>query len=149
MKLIPFLMLFLLLGKGCKDETPNIKNAEITYTAHSRGFYREVVVKDKRVVVMNHAHSGSNSQSVNSTSEPIDDETWKAMKTAFADLSPEDMETLKAPSNKRMYDGAAIAKLKVVYKGKTYESIDFDHGTPPAEIEKMTDLMAGFVNREE
>jgi hypothetical protein len=47
------------------------------------------------------------------------------------------VETLKAPSEKRFHDGAAMANLKIVHKEKTYQSKTFDHGTPPKEIEKL------------
>jgi hypothetical protein len=40
------------------------------------------------------------------------------------------------PSEKRFHDGAAIANLKVTYKGKTYETTDF-HGFPPKEIQQF------------
>ena len=47
------------------------------------------------------------------------------------------LATFKDPTQKRFYDGAAIANLKVTYKEKEYQSLDFDHGAPPVEIEKI------------
>lgn len=142
MKIIPFVVLLVLIGRGCKDEVADINQATLKYQVHSRGFYRDVLVANKEVSV-----SGLNG--VNLKTETIDDATWKAFQKAFADLNAEEMHHLKAPSNQRLYDGAAIAKLGVTYKGKSFESIDFDHGTPPAEIEKLVNLMAAYVNREE
>lgn len=142
MKIIPLFVLLVLIGRGCKDEAADVNQATLKYQVHSRGFYRDVLVADKKVSV-----SGLNG--VNLKQENIDDVTWKDFQKAFADLNAEDMQNLKAPSNQRLYDGAAIAKLEVTYKGKTFESIDFDHGTPPAEIEKLVNLMAAYVNREE
>lgn len=142
MKLIPILILVIALSKGCKEETAQLDKATITYSAHSRGFYRDVLIKDKKVTV-----TSAKGKAV--YSDKIDEASWKAMQTAFADITPEDLQNLKAPSNQRFYDGAAIAKLIVEYNGKTYESIDFDHGTPPAEISRLVNLLAVYVTRDE
>lgn len=142
MKLIPILLFVIALSKGCKEETADLNQATITYSAHSRGFYRDVLIKDKNVTV-----TGAKGKEV--YTDKIEDADWKAMRTAFADITPEDLQNLKAPTNQRFYDGAAIAKLIVEYKGKTYESIDFDHGTPPAEISRFVNLLAVYVTRDE
>jgi hypothetical protein len=56
---------------------------------------------------------------------------------AFQEVDLEEIPNLKAPTEKRFYDGAAIANINIIYKGKTYESNGFDHGNPPLEIEKL------------
>jgi hypothetical protein len=50
-------------------------------------------------------------------------------------LDLEKLSTYEGPTQKRLYDGAAIANLKVTYKEKQYNSASFDHGNPPVEIE--------------
>jgi hypothetical protein len=45
------------------------------------------------------------------------------------------LKDLKIPTEKRFYDGAAIANLKIIYKGVN-ETPSFDHGSPPYEIKK-------------
>jgi hypothetical protein len=55
------------------------------------------------------------------------------------------LSQLKAPTEKRLFDGAAIANLKITKQGKTFESQSFDHGYPPAEIEKVVNKMLSFV----
>jgi hypothetical protein len=62
---------------------------------------------------------------------------WKKIVEAFQEVDLEEIPNLKAPTEKRFYDGAAIANIKIIYKGKTYESNGFDHGNPPLEIEKL------------
>ena len=49
----------------------------------------------------------------------------------------ENMPLLEAPSQKRFFDGAAIAKLKVTFDGKTYETPSFDHGNPHPDITNL------------
>jgi hypothetical protein len=44
-----------------------------------------------------------------------------------------------------LFDGAASANLKITKQGKTAESPSFDHGYPPAAIEKIVNKMLSFV----
>ena len=56
----------------------------------------------------------------------------------------EKVPTLKDPTQKRFYDGAAIANLKIRYKNKDYQTSDFDHGFPPVEIEKVVNKIVAM-----
>ena len=56
------------------------------------------------------------------------------------------LATFKDPTQKRFYDGAAIANLKVSYKEKEYQTLDFDHGVPPVEIEKIVNKIVLLGN---
>lgn len=62
---------------------------------------------------------------------------WNSLLDLLSKVDAEKIKDLKAPSEKRFYDGAMIAGLKVIYKDKTYESASFDHGNPPAEIKDL------------
>ena len=62
---------------------------------------------------------------------------WKKIIDAFQEVDLEGIAALKSPTEKRFYDGAAIANIKITYQGKTYESQAFDHGNPPVEIGKL------------
>jgi hypothetical protein len=37
------------------------------------------------------------------------------------------LSKLKAPTEKRFYDGAAIANLKITFKDKTYETVSIGY----------------------
>ena len=52
-------------------------------------------------------------------------------------INLDELANYKDPTQKRFYDGAAIANLKVMYKDKEYRTTDFDNGFPPVEIEKL------------
>ncbi|MDK2771345.1 MAG: hypothetical protein KYX68_03820, partial [Flavobacterium sp.] len=54
-------------------------------------------------------------------------------------VDKEGLQNLKAPTEKRFYDGAAIAHFRVIEGDKTYESCAFDGGFPPAEIKEIVD----------
>jgi hypothetical protein len=144
MKATILMMLLIFFGKGCNDETAqDIKTAVIEYTANTRGYYRKITVKDEKVYVS--AERGEKGLGKQVT---ISDADRKALIDAFQEVNLDDLPGLKAPSEKRFYDGAAIANLKITYKEKTYETQAFDHGNPPAEIEKLVTKMVSFVKEE-
>jgi len=58
------------------------------------------------------------------------------------------LSTFKDPTQKRFYDGAPIANMKVTYKDKEYQALDFDHGFPPIEIEKLVNKIVLLGKKE-
>ena len=52
---------------------------------------------------------------------------------------------LKSPTKERFHDGAAIAKLTITIKGKSYQTPDFDHGVPPVEIQKFIETINSLI----
>ena len=132
MKAITLMLLTLFLGKGCNDTQNDINNAVIQYAADSRGFHL-------KIIITNHVATISQGRSPENKAEQvkISDADWNELVAGFAKINLEDLSKYKDPSQKRYYDGAAAASLKVRYQEKNYESKDFDHGNPPAEIEKL------------
>lgn len=135
MKLLSILFVSIFLGKGCgSEQQQDIKTAEVMYYANTRGFYQRITIKDQTMAVSNERGDK------NVSSKKISDADWKVLVAEFAKLKLDELPNLKSPTEKRFYDGAAIAELKITYKGQTHLSSAFDHGTPPAEI-------ATFVNK--
>ena len=144
MKLFTVLLLSILLGKSCSSQTKNdLKNAILEYTANTRGFYQKISVKDQMVTV-----SKDRSGKDEPVATKISDADWKELVGYFETINLDGLSSLKAPTEKRFYDGAAIANLKVIYKDKTYETAAFDHGYPPAEIKKIVDKINSFAKKE-
>jgi hypothetical protein len=67
----------------------------------------------------------------------------------FNKVDLENLPNLKPPTQKRLYDGAAIAELKITFKGKTFETKSFDHGNPPMEIQKVVEIVNSLFKAEE
>jgi hypothetical protein len=133
MKIISMILLALFLGRSCDNEQKHdIKSAVIEYSAVTRGFFQKIVIKNQTVSVYKDSKSEDKF-----TTEKISDADWKFMIKEFQEIDLDDLEQLKAPSEKRFYDGAAIGTLVVTYKDKTYNSASFDHGTPPIEIARL------------
>lgn len=144
MKILSLLFLTIFLGKGCENvKAQDVETAVIEYTANTRGFYQKIVVKNKMVTV---------SKDRNGNDKPvatkISDADWNELVNYFKKVKLDSLAKLKAPTEKRFYDGAAIANLKITYKDKTYETESFDHGFPPKEIKKLVNKINSFVKKE-
>lgn len=143
MKLFAMILLSLFLGKSCDSQNKNdMKTAILEYTANTRGFYQKINVQNQFVSV------SKNRQEVEMPrGKKISDADWKELIGYFEAIELENLATLKAPTEKRFYDGAAIANLKITIGDKTYESASFDHGFPPAEIKKLVDKINSFAKK--
>ncbi len=111
---------------------------QMEYSALSRGVYKKIVVQNKTVSVIN----GRDAQPVE---KKISDAKWKQIVTEFSKIKLESIPTLKAPTEKRFYDGAAIGNLTIIQNQKTYQTQGFDNGFPPKEIEKLVNLLTDFA----
>ena len=143
MKILSLLLLTLMLGKNCQDQNNiDLSTAKVEYTANSRGFYNNIVVGNKTISFVN-TRDGKH------VSSPITDEQWNALINEFKKVDLEEIPNLKAPTQKRFYDGAAMANLKVTYKGKIYESQTFDNGFPPGKIKNLVNTIVSFSKEKE
>ena len=79
----------------------------------------------------------------------ISDTDWAELVKAFGKINLDEIPKLKDPTQKRFYDGAAIANLKIKSQDKEYETTDFDHGHPPAEIEKLVNKIVALAKEKE
>ncbi|MDY0989177.1 hypothetical protein SOM12_17225 [Flavobacterium sp. CFBP9031] len=138
MRILSLLLLTLFIATGCcSQKKTDMKSTQIEYSAHSRGYFKVITVQDKTVSLIKER----NAEAVSSN---IDDAKWNKIVDAFSKVNLEGLSTLKAPTDKRTYDGAAIGNLKIVKDGKTYETPGFDNGFPPKEIEKLVNLLVDF-----
>jgi heat shock protein HslJ len=97
------------------------------YSAHSKGIYNHIVINQKNISV-------ENKRDTTPIIKLCSEANWDILLKALKPVDIENIPNLKAPSEKRFYDGAAIANLKIIYNGETYETPSFDHGNPPIEI---------------
>jgi hypothetical protein len=133
MKLLSILLLTVVLSKGCtEDQKQTMESSTIEYTATTRGFNQKIIVNNKTFKLTRNLR-GKDTLIQNT----ISDKDWNDLVLAFQDINLDELQNLKSPTEKRFYDGAAIANLKIIHKDKSYESNSFDHGFPPQEIEKL------------
>jgi hypothetical protein len=144
MKILSLLFLTIFLGKGCDSaKAQDIQSAVIEYTANTRGFYQKITVKDQMVTV-----SKDRDGNDKPVATKISDADWNELVGCFKKVKLDSLAKLKAPTEKRFYDGAPIANLKITYKDKAYESASFDDGFPPKEIKKFVNKITSFAKKE-
>jgi hypothetical protein len=141
MRILSFISLLLLVLGSCTGQKNGVgtriemKDIEIQYEANTRGFYQKLVLKNATISSTNDREGKENP-----IVQKVSDADWNALKDEINKLDLENLPNLKAPTEKRFYDGAAIANLKIIYKGKTYQSSDFDHGFPPMQIKRVVEI---------
>lgn len=143
MKLIPLFLLILLSGRACDATDQDMETAIVDYTANTRGFYQHLTVANRELTVS----KVRGDQSVEKFK--ISDQDWKKLVTEFGKIKLDQLPDLKAPTEKRFHDGAAIADLKIKYKEQEYQSSSFDHGTPPAEIAPLVNQIIALAKTHE
>ncbi len=144
MKLFTMIFLSIFLSKSCEGQTKNdLKTAVLEYTANTRGFYQKITIQDQMVSI-----SKDRSGNEKPVATKISEKDWKELVGYFETIELESLATLKAPTQKRFHDGAAIADLKVTYKDKTYQTEAFDHGYPPEAIKKLITKINSFAKKE-
>ena len=146
MKTIGMILLTIFLGKSCSNEAQNdINNAVLQYSAHTRGFHLKIIITNQMATISN----GRTPESMSQKQIKISDSDWKDLIALFEKTNLEAFPDLKDPTQKRHYDGAAIADLKVRYQDKNYETVNFDHGFPPAEIENLVNKIVALADEKE
>ena len=145
MKAITMILLTVFLTKGCSNQAQNdIANATLQYTATTRGFFLKIVVINQKATISRDRNGEKSPEEIT-----ISDKDWKEIIGYFEKIDLEKVPTLKDPTQKRFYDGAAIANLKIRYQDKNYETTDFDNGFPPAEIEKLVNKIVSLGKQKE
>ncbi|MFT3794464.1 hypothetical protein [Flavobacterium sp.] len=145
MKALSLFFLTLFLAKGCGGDTSqDLATAVVEYEANTRGFYQKITIKDQMVTNTRNRKSEDAPQA-----EKIADAKWKELISEFQKVDLKKLQDLKAPTEKRYYDGAAIANLRVTYQNKTYETTGFDHGQPPAEIAPLVNKILSLAKKDE
>lgn len=132
--LVVFFFSLLGIGKSCQQQQKPTETEvfSLEYTATSRGFYQKITVKNHSLTV-NSDRNGTEKPKISS----ISDSDWKYLSEEIKKIDTITFKTLKAPTEKRFYDGAAIANLSISIAQKELTSPAFDHGNPPKEIEKI------------
>lgn len=146
MKYLFVLFSITLFAKGCNDEASKkeaVKNAEddimITYEALSRGFFEEIIVSKAALKT-----TKDRNKEQYKTYE-CSEEDWKEILSLLAKIDAKKIDTLEAPSAKRLHDGAAHAVLKIKYKDIEVSSNGFDHGNPPKELAALVNKLQAMA----
>jgi predicted ribonuclease YlaK len=122
----------------------DLESAVIEYTANSRGFYQKITIQNQMVLI-----SKDRSGKAKAVATKIAADDWEELVVCFKKIELDNLSKLKAPTEKRFYDGAAIATFKITFKDETYKSPSFDHGFPPKNIEQFVNKINSFVKQKD
>ena len=138
MKVVTLIFLSIFLSRSCNKElNDEMKNTTIEYQALSRGYFLNISIHDEELSIID-------KQGGKSSDYKLSKSDWKELANLYKVINLKKLSDYKAPTEKRFYDGAAIANLRIIYDGKIYETQAFDHGTPPIEIEKFVNKIVSF-----
>jgi heat shock protein HslJ len=116
-------------------------NYIIEYTAMSRGFFNQYIFENGKLSIQKDRASTPTIKTCTL------DETNRLIEHA-KDLDLEKISTLKAPTEKRFSDAAAIAILKITYQGETYQTPEFDNGEPNEYIDSLVSTFLTLAEKQ-
>ena len=122
-----------------KDGVPTI-----FYEANTRGFFLALKVENQVLYTSNERDFKAYSNKIE-----ISDTDWKEIVALAKNVDLEKVKDLKWPTEKRYYDGAAFANIIFESKGVKYPANGFDHGFPPAEIEKLVTKITKLAEKQQ
>ncbi len=132
-----FFALFTLLLLHCNAQKNNDSSNAITEKSSDRPFQKieleEMTRGSRRMIVIT---PNSKEVEINrkiNTLKTTETE-WKNLQNLITQLNPEKIESFTPPTNKRFYDGAMAATIRVNIDGKVYSSQTFDAGNPPEQL---------------
>ena len=144
MKLISYILFTLFLSKGCVNQPKqDFSKSTLTYTAETRGYFMQITIEDKKLRI-----SKDRETRLPSVRIPLTAADQKKVLAMVKAIDVPNLSQLKAPTEKRFYDGAAIGNLSVTHNGETFGTAGFDHGNPPVEIEQLVAFMNAFDKSE-
>ena len=108
----------------------------------SRGYFSKIVFQNDKLSISKDRNNVEKGDPISITTAEIT-EINKLLKS----VKPQTLPKLKWPTEKRFYDGAAHANLTIVQNGETFVGPGFDHGFPPAEIEKLVNKLVSIAEK--
>ncbi len=130
---------FIFIFTSCVSQKQQINIEEIIYNATTRGRTEKITIKKNSLHYKTHLESKTLTLSKQQLKE-IDKEVSK--------INLGGISSLKAPTNKRLFDGAMHTSLVIKKGNKQYTSITFDDTSPPAELKKLCLLLISLVQND-
>ncbi len=104
----------------------------VSYKALGRGYFEFIEVSEDKVSIA----SDANLKDIK-TYKSTNKKDWASVEAMIKSVNLSNLNNLKAPTNKRLYDGAASATLTIRTGDMIVTSSAFDHEHPPKEIEAL------------
>ena len=129
-----------LLMTNCAAQNTAKSFDTIAYEAQTRGSLIQITVEGSKLSYKSNQSEGTKEV----TKDQLDE-----LKEIIGTLNLEGIAGLKAPSEKRITDGALHAEFTIKIGDKEYTSTTFDAGNPPKELKKLEDLLYSLSDLKE
>jgi hypothetical protein len=146
MKTVSLLISIVFMCMGCNSQKKVVDSSlpsttVLEYEAMSRGSYWKTTVQNQMLSVIK-------KRDALPVVTKISDADWKEIVDLYKEMDLKGLAGLKAPSEKRFYDGAAIANFRVISEGTSYQTPEFDGGFPNSAIEKIINKLADLAEKQ-
>ncbi len=116
-------------------------NIMINYEAHSRVVYENITLSEQKMTLR------LDRNNARSKSYPLSAKEWEHLMELVSKVNLLDLSRLNPPTSKRLYDGAAHAKLTITSGINKYNTRSFDHGYPPHQINDLVHYIQTLKNQ--
>lgn len=123
------------LACGANKSEKNSCPSSILYKVETRGLYVNIALNKSTITI----EKDSNKE--NSKTIDLDKNYWAQICSMVEKINLKNIKNIKPASEGRFSDRAAIAKLKIEFQDKVYESNNFDHGNPPEKLKELIETI--------
>lgn len=121
-----------LLMMNCAAQNKTKEFDKIAYEAQTRGSMVKLTIEGNNLSYKTYQNEGT---------KEVTKEQLEELKAIINELNLDEISDLKAPSEKRITDGALHAEFTIKIADKEYRSSTFDAGNPPKELKKLEDFL--------
>lgn len=114
--------------------------SSIVVQSLTRGYFRKISIINGRIYVQT-------DQQAKPVFWELNKEDLNAVLLAYNEIDVTIIKDLKAPTDKRFYDGAPITHLSITKDSEVFTSSDFDGGSPPKHIEKLVNTITEVAEK--
>ncbi|NVK10306.1 hypothetical protein [Tenacibaculum sp.] len=129
-----------LLMMNCAAQNKTKEFDKIAYEAQTRGSLVQLTIEGNKLSYKTYQKEGT---------KEVTKEQLEELKRIVNELNLDKISDLKAPSEKRITDGALHAEFTIKIADKEYKSSIFDAGNPPKELKKLEDLLYSLSDLKE
>ncbi len=129
-----------LLMMNCAAQNKTKEFDKIAYEAQTRGSLVQLTIEGNKLSYKTYQKEGT---------KEVAKEQLEELKRIVNELNLDEISDLKAPSEKRITDGALHAEFTIKIADKEYKSSIFDAGNPPKELKKLEDLLYSLSDLKE
>ena len=136
MRLLFFLML---VASQLTWSQVNSDLLEVSISGKKQGWFKEVMIDQYNTLVQTNDLL---------MSEETPEGLWAEILRLTEAFEPEKLQTFEAPHKELYSDTRFMARLNLKMVDKNYQSVEFDEGIPPVEIQELVELILSRIPSE-